>query len=222
MVSNIEYISLGGNCSVAYQLHKNNIRHNGYPFDWSKSTMRQLISVLDDKCKEYVSSLEISDFSNSHPYIKIFSSKDNSLLLQTGTYKCKNKYGITMSHELVKQNDFTTLKEKLLRRVERFYNLDTQLETFIDTIIYIRIELKVISLCSYVQYIERLFKHLDIISKGKTYKLKLILYKANIEMSIALNKYIIENKLEIYYYECFTPDWKMGIVDWNKILLDKL
>lgn len=220
MDSKTEYISLGGNCSVAYQLHKRNLRHNGYPFDWSKSTMTQLLSVLDDQCKEYVSSLEISTFSNSHPYIKIFSSKDNSLLSQTGTYKCKNKYGITMSHELVKQDDFTTLKEKLSKRVERFYNLDTHLDYPINTIVYIRIELKVVSLCTYSQYIERLFKHLDILSKGKSYKLKLILYKANTEMSIALNKYIKKDKLELYYYECFTPDWKMDNVNWDKILLD--
>ena len=32
----MDIVSLGGNCSVAYQLNKLQLRYNSYPFDWCK------------------------------------------------------------------------------------------------------------------------------------------------------------------------------------------
>ena len=37
------YISLGGNCSITYQLNKYKLRNFLSPFDWSKITINQLI-----------------------------------------------------------------------------------------------------------------------------------------------------------------------------------
>jgi hypothetical protein len=42
------YISLGGNCSITYQLNKYKIRDFLSPFDWSKITINQLIKVFED------------------------------------------------------------------------------------------------------------------------------------------------------------------------------
>ena len=211
---NTEYISLGSNCSVAYHLHKNNLRKNGYPFDWSKSTLTQLLSSLQDNCLKYTNTLEISNFSNSHPYIKIYGS-DKNLFSQIGTYKCKNVYGITMSHELVKKNDFTTLKEKLDSRIKRLYSLKDN--NSIDNIIFIRVETKIIPE-SYKKNIDILMNYLHNISGSKEFKLKLVLHNKNKNMNDILQEYIYNNSLEIIFYNNFSPDWKMEMVNWNNIL----
>ena len=46
-------ISLGGNCSVAYQLRKFNINNISYPFDWCKLTIKNLIKVLENNFENY-------------------------------------------------------------------------------------------------------------------------------------------------------------------------
>lgn len=212
-IINTEYVSLGSNCSVAYQLHKHNLRKQGYPFDWSKSTLTQLLSCLEDNCSRYTNTLEISNFSNSHPYIKFYGS-DTNLFSQIGTYKCKNNYGITMSHELVKQNDFTTLKEKLDSRIKRFYSLKSN--NSIDNIVFVRVETKLMSL-SYKDKIDSLMSHLQNISGNKDFKLKLILHNKNKNMNDILYEYIYNNKLELLFYDDFSPDWKMERFNWNSV-----
>lgn len=210
-----EYISLGSNCAIAYQLYYYNIRKYGYPFDWSTSTINQLLAALTDNCKDYTESLNILNFSNNHAYIK-FNTPYNNLLTNIGSYKCRNKYGITMSHELIKQNDFNLVKEKINRRLNRLYNLD-KIDN-LDEIIYLRVEVKIVSIDSYANSIKELFKYLDILSKGNSYKLKLILHKNNNELYTILNDYINKNILEIYYYDKFSLDWKMDRMNWKKIL----
>ena len=52
------YISLGSNCSVSYQLQKYNLKLKSFPFDWSKLSITQLISVLENDFSDYVESLK--------------------------------------------------------------------------------------------------------------------------------------------------------------------
>ena len=44
----MEYISLGSNCSITYQLGKLGLRNNSYPFDWTKISLTQLIKILEN------------------------------------------------------------------------------------------------------------------------------------------------------------------------------
>jgi hypothetical protein len=229
MTTNIEYIPLGGNCSIAYQLHKRGLRDNGYPFDWSKSTMNQLLSSLEDNLIKYVTSLEISDFSNNHPYIKfsgppILGMNDNALLEQ-GTYKCRNDYGITMSHELVVKNDFLTLKEKLSRRVLRFLDLKNSNK---DILNFIRLEMKVVSVECYIPKLINLINSLIEITGNKKIKLSLIFHTLNssIVEYISTNKILKDlmthNNIEIKYhfYNNFSNDWTMKHIDWNAVFMN--
>jgi hypothetical protein len=228
MTTNTEYIPLGGNCSIAYQLHKRGLRDNGYPFDWSKSTMTQLITSLDDNLDKYVSSLEISDFSNKHPYIKISGPpipEMNDITLQgQGTYKCRNDYGITMSHELVVKNDFSTLKEKLSRRVFRFLDLKNSNK---DILHFIRLEMKVVSVECYISKLIQLVNLLFEITGNKKVKLSLIFHSINSSIMEYINsnpvlKGLIKNNeivIDCYFYNSFSSDWTMNCVDWNSIFL---
>jgi hypothetical protein len=48
-----EFISLGGNCAVTYQLRKLHLYNNSYPFDWCKLKIKNLIKVLKNDFKDF-------------------------------------------------------------------------------------------------------------------------------------------------------------------------
>jgi hypothetical protein len=221
-----EFISLGGNCSVAYQLHKRGLRDVGFPFDWSKSTMNQLLSSLEDKLEKYVSSLEISEFSNNHPYIKIsgpLPKQYDNMLQNQGTYKCCNEYGITMSHELVIKDDLATIKEKLSRRVHRFLNLGISER---EVLHFIRVEMKIVAPDNYITKLVRLINSiLNITDNTKVVKFSLIFHSSNsgmyeyIQKNCFLQALINNGSLDIkcHYYSHFSADWTMPQVDWDDV-----
>lgn len=215
-IENTEYVSLGSNCTVAYNLHKHNLRNNAYPFDWSKSSITQLLYALTDNCKRYINTLEITNFSNSYPYINCINL-ESELFSQIGTYKCKNIYGFTLSHELIKKLDFITLKDKIESRIKRLYSLKDNKD--INNIIFIRIETHLVKPNAYKKNIDILIEQLKKLSGTKKYKLKLILHIDNNNMFNILLNYIEENKIELYFYDEFTPDWKMEMINWDKIFM---
>ena len=59
-------ISLGGNCSITYQLNKYNLREKAYPFDWCKISINQLLNVLENNFDNYVDTLTIKKYSENH------------------------------------------------------------------------------------------------------------------------------------------------------------
>ena len=80
------YISLGSNCSVSYQLQKRKLKIKSFPFDWSKISITQLLSVLENNFDDYVESLSIKKLSFEH----CCSNTNYSLIL-------KNKYNNTLA-----------------------------------------------------------------------------------------------------------------------------
>ena len=62
----MKLISLGGNCSITYQLIKLNLRSEAYPFDWTKISINQLINVLENNFNGYSETLEIKYMSDKH------------------------------------------------------------------------------------------------------------------------------------------------------------
>ena len=66
---NYKYISLGGNCSVAFQLNRLKLRKKSYPFDWAKISLNQLLRVLENN---------FEDFED----IKLIKTLNNNKLLQ--------------------------------------------------------------------------------------------------------------------------------------------
>lgn len=109
----MEYISLGGNCAVAYQLNKFKLYNKSYPFDWCNIKLHQLIEVIENNFKNF-EDISIEKKSDNH---KCFKTNDNySLIL-------KNKYNIKFAHELLNDGNIILFKQKILRRIERFNNL---------------------------------------------------------------------------------------------------
>jgi len=138
-----EFISLGGNCAIAYQLQKLGLRNNSYPFDWATSTLNQVKTAFEDNLTRYALTLDIYKFSSNHEYINI---KDGNITFEKdkGTYKCKNIYNITIAHILTKISGLEELEEfktKMEKRKNKFINLDK----INKNITFIRLETKIIS-----------------------------------------------------------------------------
>jgi hypothetical protein len=196
------FISLGGNCSIKYQLIKHNLDNKvSYPFDWCKISIKQLINVLQNNFNEFSSSLYISHESKLHLLLSTSSSSPSpSSSSSSSSFILKNKYNIMLAHEIKCESELDIFKQSINRRIERF-NID-----FLKNPIFIRIEIKPISCI--INYT----KDLDILL-NLLYPNKLIL--------IINNKYNIHEdfytNLKIYYYDDIFIDWKMENIDWIKI-----
>jgi len=187
----MEYVSLGSNCSVTWWLNKLGLRKRAYPFDWANITIQQLNNILANKFINYVDSLEVKFISDKH-----LDTDGKSTALIT------NSYGIKFAHEVLTDN-IDEFKTSVLSRIVRFNNLHEE-----NFIVYVRIELKPLS-SKYLDYLSELIKLLDLINER--YLIKIIIHKdSNIKISF--------DKVKIYYYDSFSPDWKMSDLNWDAIL----
>ena len=184
------YISLGSNCSVAYQLKKRNLKTKSYPFDWCKISILQLVKVLGNNFNWYFESLEIKKISYNHS--SLFNNY--SLIL-------KNIYDIEFAHEITNNDQLTEFKNKIKNRIDNFNSLT-------DKIIFIRIELKPIKKI-YGEYIIKLVELLNNFSTN--YILKII-----INTDIQFNG--LPSNVQIYKFNEFTSDWQMNHINWDSIL----
>jgi hypothetical protein len=190
------YISLGGNCSISYQLKKLNLKNISYPFDWCKVSINQLIKVLENDFIKYTESLSIYKFSELHH--NFITNDKYSLIL-------KNNYNITFAHELCDVNNLDIYKEKIERRIKRFKDIKENT----DLIIFTRIELNIIK----ENYKDKVIKLCEILDKySNNYILKLV-----INSCIEFDN-LPENVVIYKYYE-FTDDWQMNKINWNEIFL---
>jgi hypothetical protein len=187
----MKYISLGSNCSVAYQLKKKNLKNDCYPFDWCKISILQLIEVLNNNFENYSNSIIIKKISQKHSSI----ISNYSLIL-------KNKYNIQFAHEIDNESKLSIFINKINTRIKNFTSI-----SLIDKITFIRIELKPIKLI-YREYIIKLAELLNKYSSN--YILKLII-NTNIEFTnLPLN-------IQIYKFNEFDSNWQMNSINWNYI-----
>ena len=174
------FISLGSNCAPAYNLNKYNLRKQAYPFDWCKITLNQLCNVLENKFNNY-SNVNIKKYSENH-----------------NSYIVINRYNIHFAHEIKEIKNIDLFRQKLNRRIERFYNLVKP--------IFIRIETKNLSSKQMNKY-ERLINILD----KYFIEYKIILISKN-------NILFTSDKIEWYKLDNFSEDWKYPNIEWKNIL----
>ena len=181
------FVSLGGNCAVSYNLRQLNISKCTYPFDWSRMSLNQLNNILEN------------DFENfSNVCIKKYSETHNSYIISNNI--------ITFAHEIesneIESNeiDLNLFKEALIRRINRFRNLDNY-----KNLVFVRLELKNLTNKQMEKY-NILIKNLD---KFK-FNYKLILIS---KMKLPnMNK-----KIEHYQLTHFNENWKYPNVNWKTI-----
>ena len=187
------YISLGGNCSITYQLNKYNLRNEAFPLDWAKIKINQLINVLENNFDNYAESLQIKRYSDSHQ-----------------SYIITNDYSVQFAHEVINIDEMNTLddfKDKIKRRITRFQNLSSN---YSDKITFIRIELDVPK----SNYIDNIIKLVKLI---KNYYSNFIL-----KILIETNSYntIFQEKLEyveFIKFDSYSEDWKMDHINWSSV-----
>ena len=230
-----EFISLGGNCAIAYQLQKLGLRNNSYPFDWATSTLNQVKTAFEDNLTRYALTLDIYKFSSNHEYINI---KDGNITFEKdkGTYKCKNIYNITIAHILTKISGLEELEEfktKMEKRKNKFINLDK----INKNITFIRLETKIISSELYLDNLIIISKKLLQFNKkdkpdsqldnpdsqldNKVITLKIILHSKNQNIVDYYKKInLIKNNINIkfYFYDTFSSDWTFPNIKWDTIL----
>lgn len=184
------YVSLGSNCSVTWWLNKLGLRKTAFPFDWSSLNIKVLNNIIRGNFLDYTDTLEILHLSDKHP-----DEFGNPSMLIT------NKYKIKYAHEVL-ISDIADFKKSLDNRIERFYRLKEE-----DFITYVRIELYILK-SGYLKELEELIKLLDIINPK--YVIKLIIHKDSIKINF--------DKVQIYQYDSFSPDWKMEHLHLEKFL----
>jgi hypothetical protein len=183
------FISLGSNCSVAYQLNKYDYRYEAYPFDFAKTGLNKLISVLETDFKDYTN-IEIIKKSVNHKYI------DKNIITDMASYIVKNYYGIQFAHEIM-EKDIDEFKIKLLRRIERFKKLKNPT--------FIRIETQKFKRDNYIIKMEELIKKLEF-------------YFDNFKLIIISDIPIIHEKITWIKLKDYTKDWTYSeIVDWKNL-----
>lgn len=164
-MSNFEIVSLGSNCSIAYQLKNMNYRNNSYPFDWATTSIKSLINSIENDFKNY-----------TNLYIKKLSTNHLSFDNNVPSYIVSNIYNINMAHELINKDNIEYMSKCLERRIIRFKNLINP--------IFVRIETANLSNIQYQLY-NKLMELLDklytnyrfiLISKIKPQNNKIIWY----------------------------------------------
>jgi len=188
----MSYVSLGGNCSIAYQLQKYGKRTNSYPFDWADLSIQNLNLVLSTDFDDFIN-LEIIKLSENHL---------DKINFQRPSYLIKNNLGIKFAHEIHEPDQIKGFEESLRRRIDRFKQLDSPQ--------FIRIENKKLKSKQYQLYIQQLKDILDKMFAGK-YTLTVITHQ-----SISLNLF---DQLTHITYDSYSDDWKRDDIDWSSIIM---
>ena len=192
-----EFICLGSNCSVTFQLNKFNLRNNSYPFDWSRINIYQLLNVLQNNFNHYHDTIKFIKISKNHNIVDTHNNiiDQNSIILT-------NKYNIKFAHEIYNITQFNQFIINIQKRIDRFKNIN-----HIDKkIIFVRIELDNIN----SNWINNIYKLIELLNNFTTnYILKLII---NSEQQFHFPDFV-----QIYKFNYFDPDWKMNHINWNII-----
>jgi hypothetical protein len=110
------YIPLGADCSLAYQLSHLGLRCCALPFDWLLTpSVDKLIECLKDNFSNFFEGLVIKNSSNNFPLLD-----DNWHEEKTNTIRVTNYYNFHFLHDFQDLDDLPKVKEKYLRRINRF------------------------------------------------------------------------------------------------------
>ncbi|ADO67377.1 putative cysteine protease [Cafeteria roenbergensis virus] len=184
------YISLGGNCAVAYQLQQRGYTIR-YPFDWCNISITQLNNVLEKNFTDF-SIIKIHKLSPSHP---------NFNTLESSSYILKNSYNIKFAHEISNKYKIEDFQKKLFNRINKFHKIIKPT--------FIRLETKNISNSSFVFHYKKLLNNLSKYFE----EFNLIIISKN-------TKFEIDPKYSVTFIklEAFTEDWKFNTINWSKII----
>lgn len=178
------FISLGSNCSITWFLNKYQKRIVAFPFDWCCiDNINKINNILENNWLNFVDSIYKESISNKHDELD-----DNNNKISSESYIFKNFYNIRWAHISL---DIDIFKYSMKKRIDRFNKLK-------DYTNFIRVELSPIK-NNYIEKLKKLINNLDKLNIN--YCCHIIVHKEN-----PIN--YINDKIKIYYYDNFSPDWK--------------
>lgn len=191
-----EFVSLGGNCAIAYHLKKYNITNNRFPFDWCEISINKLNQVLENRFLNF-DDLKIKKISKNHNLIsENINSVKSSLILS-------NYYNIKFAHEIIDKYQLEEFCYILKARIQNFFELKNP--------IFIRLETGSKSIkCFQFEYYRLLNKLKKIFVN---FKLILIL-------NIRYSDVIFPENVSIYHFNNYSSDWRFPNIMWNDIFND--
>jgi hypothetical protein len=192
----MEIISLGGNCSIAYQLNKLGLRKKAYPFDWCDIKINQLITVLNEDFKDFE---EISIIKKSERHFLIEDKEEE----KEPTYIIKNKYNVRMAHEMIREEDIEEMKERIRRRIERFRE--------IREAIFVRVETRKEDRKKY----DEMIRWID----GRYEKYRIIVVSMGESPELEWMTEERRGWIKWVKIEGYNEDWKREDLEWEKIFM---
>ncbi len=117
-------ISLGIDCSIAYQLiTRNNTNYYNSPFDWIYSeNLNDVIKLIDNKFDGF---LDINNYNIVKCESNKFGLDDALNEVEYSNFIMKHKYyKIRLPHELYDLGDIYKFKERYGKLINYFYSLD--------------------------------------------------------------------------------------------------
>lgn len=193
-----EFISIGSDCSTAYQLNKYGLRTAAYPFDHVR--IKKLSTICDIINKQFAGyvDFEVKSKKNCYQYtsdiITDIKSTNKTIIL-------KNEYGVIFPHDCSHTEQIPSIIEKYRRRIDRFMSLAHKDIIFIW---YEPIKIKMTDIDSFISIINRINPKLVWI---------LVIICRDIPMNSYKNvKFIIDDKEYI--------DWTRSNLDWSNIFFE--
>uniref|UniRef100_A0A6C0HL20 Papain-like cysteine peptidase n=1 Tax=viral metagenome TaxID=1070528 RepID=A0A6C0HL20_9ZZZZ len=200
----VYYISLGCDCSVAYNMKQLGLANESLPFDWIRCKIENIIHILKDDFADFVN-LDLIDVKPQN--VNNFKSEVNGEVngevnsdasVTTSHYKLVHKkYKYIMPHEFVGDFiDYDIWHDKYLRRIERF-------RTILKN-----------------SNIQKIFVHLDTIPDNSV-KISMPSTSINFELEKVIRIYSSGDVkfikiIDLEVKENFT--WQRDYLDWSKLL----
>ena len=192
----MDVIPLGGTCSIAYQLKKNNLRNEAYPFDWIRINN---FLVLANLIKS-----NFNNFLNYENFELIEYSENFKINNKFGSYIYSNKI-CKFYHDFdskINDKNFLLFKEKHMRRIDRFYEKIKNSKK----ILFIREEIGNLR----ESKIKLFFNIISNLNPNLEFKIKVITLNKKIE------KINLPN-VEIIYSNKKVTDWTRPELNWFNI-----
>lgn len=207
-------VSLGGTCAVTFNIRKF-LSSKGefaarFPFDWAKTSIKQLISVLEKDFEDY-EKLEIKKFSENHPILE----QDEEIIKDTqGSLILVNPYGITFAHQIIEKSAVQSfsyfLREERVKAFKSLFSKNSEL-------VFVRFETGKLK-SSYLEDLTSLMRQLS--RYCAQFEFILVIHESNKEL---LSTYSAEASeiaakyLHIVYFDTFDEDWRYTSIDWTSI-----
>lgn len=116
------YISLGKDCSIAYQLQKRGLRKQTLPFDWLVTkSFSQVIRCIESGFQDFFEDFKVVKQSDKFPLL----DDDWSPKGENETLSVVNSYGFIFHHDFHSDlsSEIPSVKEKYQRRIDRLLQL---------------------------------------------------------------------------------------------------